>query len=149
MLRLRDIMTTDVVAVPPELSIRDAMVLLSERHMSGAPVVSGRKVVGVVSLTDLAEFVEVASQEPNALKDHTVSEVMNRKIFSLPPDTFVDKAADGMRTAEVHRVLVMDGESLIGLVTTRDIADAVADHQLTTRTYVFDRKAERDERGWE
>ena len=54
-----------------------------------------------------------------------------------------------MRTADVHRVLVMDGESLLGVVTTRDIADAVADHQLTTRRYVFDRKAARDERGWE
>lgn len=149
MLRLRDIMTTDVVAVPPELTIRDAMLVLSKHHVSGAPVVSGRKVVGVISLTDLAEFVEMPSPDPNALEEHTVSEVMNRKIFSLPPDTFVDKAADVMRTADVHRVLVMDGESLTGVVTTRDVADAVADHQLTTRTYVFDRKAERDERGWE
>lgn len=148
MLRLRDIMTTDVVAVPPELPIRDALVLLSGRHLSGAPVVSGRKVVGVVSLTDLAELVEMPSADPNVLDEHTVSEVMSRKIYSLSPDTFVDKAADFMRTADVHRLLVMDGESLIGLVTTRDIANAVADRQLMTRTYVFDRKAERDERGW-
>jgi CBS domain-containing protein len=141
-------MTTDVLAVPPELTIRDALVLLSMRHMSGAPVVSGRKVIGVVSLTDFAEFVELPSSDANLLEEHTVSEVMNRRIYSLPPDTFVDKAADFMRMADVHRVLVMDGESLIGLVTTRDIANAVADHQLATRTYVFDRKAERDDRGW-
>ena len=149
MLRLRDIMTTDVVAVPPELTIRDAMVLFTKRHVSSAPVVSGTDVVGVVSLTDLAELVEMPSPNANALDEHTVSEVMNRKIYSLPPDTLVDKAADFMRTADVHRVLVMDGESLLGVVTTRDIADAVADHQLTTRRYVFDRKAARDERGWE
>jgi CBS domain-containing protein len=149
MLRVRDIMTTDVVAMPPELTIRDALVLLSRRHLSGAPVVSGRNVVGVVSLTDLAEFVELPSPDANALEEHTVSEVMNRTVCSLPPDTLVDKAADVMRAADVHRVLVMDGESLIGLVTTRDIADAVADHQLTRRTYVFDRKAERDERAWD
>ena len=198
MLRLRDIMTTDVITVSPELTLRDAMALLAARHLSGAPVVSGKKVIGVVSLTDLAEFAaaepgvptahperseaegappqwvegeeapgsffaemwedagtdvaerfaEVESPEWNVLEAHTVSEAMSRTICSLPPDTFVDKAADFMRTAAVHRVLVMDGESLIGLVTTRDIANAVADHELTTRTYVFDRKAERDERGW-
>src|SRR5574338_1592264 len=56
MLRLRDIMTTDVVTVPPALTIRDAMALFATHHLSGAPVVSGRKVVGVVSLTDFAEF---------------------------------------------------------------------------------------------
>jgi CBS domain-containing protein len=148
MLRLRDIMTADVVAVPPELTIRDALVLFSKRHVSGAPVVSGRHVVGVVSLTDLAEVAEMPSPDSNPLDDRTVGEVMNRQVFSLPPDTFVDKAADVMRTADMHRVLVMDGDALIGLVTTRDLANAVADHQLTTRRYVFDRKAERDERGW-
>lgn len=149
MLRLRDIMTTEVVVVAPELTIRDAMVLFTTRHVSGAPVVSGRDVVGVVSMTDLAELAEMPSPDATALDDHVVSEVMSRKICALPPDTPIDKAANLMRTADVHRVLVMDGESLIGLVTSRDIADAVADHQLTTRTYVFDRKAERDERGWE
>ena len=56
MLRLRDIMTTDVVTVSPELTIRDAMALFATRHVSGAPVVSGKQVVGVVSLTHLAEF---------------------------------------------------------------------------------------------
>jgi len=125
MLRLRDIMTTDVVAVPPELTIRGALVLFSKHHVSGAPVVSGRNVVGVVSLTDLAEFAEMSSPGWNALDEQTVGEAMNRKICSLPSDTLVDNAADFMRAADVHRVLVMDGESLIGLVTSRDIADAV------------------------
>lgn len=199
MLRLRDIMTTDVVTVSPDLTLRDAMSLLSTRHVSGAPVVSGTKVIGVVSLTDLAEFAasepgvptarpqraeeewevptewvegeeapgnffaemwedagadvserfaEVTGPEWNVLEEHTVSEVMNRTLCSLPPDTLVDKAADFMRTAAVHRVLVMEGDALVGLVTTKDIADAVADHKLTNRTYVFGRKADFDERGW-
>ena len=56
MLRLRDIMTREVVTVTPELSLRDTMSLFATRHISGAPVVANGKVVGVVSLTDLAEF---------------------------------------------------------------------------------------------
>src|SRR5687767_504781 len=56
MLRLRDIMTREVVTVAPDLSVRDAMELLTSRHISGAPVLSNRKIVGVVSLTDLAEL---------------------------------------------------------------------------------------------
>ena len=42
MLRVRDIMSTDVVTVGPQTTIREAMELLTQRHMSGAPVVSGR-----------------------------------------------------------------------------------------------------------
>ena len=53
MLKLRDIMTRDVVSAAPDLTIREAMELLSERHVSGAPVVDGGKVVGVFSASDL------------------------------------------------------------------------------------------------
>ena len=70
MLRLRDIMTTDVLTVSPELTIRDAMALLSTRHVSGAPVVASGKVVGVLSGTDLLEFAAalpgVPSQRPES-----------------------------------------------------------------------------------
>lgn len=62
MLKLRDIMTRDVFTLSPETSLRDAAALLAEHHISGAPVVSGGKVVGVVSMTDLLDFQ--ASTEP-------------------------------------------------------------------------------------
>ena len=56
MLKLRDIMTRDVVTVDPQLSIRGAMELLATRHLGGVPVVSAGAVVGIISMTDLMEF---------------------------------------------------------------------------------------------
>jgi CBS domain-containing protein len=194
MLRLRDIMTTDVVTVGPELTIRDAMALFATRHVSGAPVVASGKVVGVISATDLMEFAaslpDVAAERPesdtedewtrvdeevpdddvsmayfaegwddagaegsermsdvsgwNALEDHTVGEAMTRSLFALGPDTAVELAADRMRTAGVHRVLVMQDEALLGIVTTKDISDTVADHKLTAHRFVFPTKGDRD-----
>ena len=191
MLRLRDIMTTELVTVSPELSLRDAMELLVSSHVSGAPVVAQRRVVGVVSVMDLLGFAAITpavsdeirldagleeiesdaehgeGDEPSArwfvemqgdeetdvaerfsemgdrraaldwFADHTVSEVMNDGVCSLPSNTRVDDAADFMRTAGIHRVLVMDDGALVGIVSMKDIADAVADHKLTERTYVF------------
>jgi CBS domain-containing protein len=191
MLRLRDIMTNEVVTVGPDLTLRDAMDLLTSRHISGAPVVVRGKVVGVVSLTDLAECAAatpgVPTQRPdvaewgeyenpadwiegdeppsaffaamyddagadvsermaqtmgpewNVLEEHTVGEAMNRKVASLSADTPVEHAAAVMQRAGIHRVLVMENGNLLGVVTTKDISDAVADHQLTKRVYVFDR----------
>jgi len=45
--RVRDLMTKDVIAIGPDVSIRDAMALLSSRHISGAPVTAGGKIVEV------------------------------------------------------------------------------------------------------
>ena len=67
MLRLRDIMATDVVAILSDASVRDAMELLSRHHVSGAPVVDGSTLVGVVSATDLMEFAAALSGVPTAL----------------------------------------------------------------------------------
>jgi CBS domain-containing protein len=198
MLRLRDIMTTDLVTVDPNLTIREEMDTFAARRISGAPVVAGGVVVGVVSATDLLQFaaslpgvptqrdlahdplddvsgddIEMANMLPehrdepaavfftdlwddagatvvermavpttaewNSLEEHTVSEAMTRApVHSLTPETFVTMAADYMRRAKIHRVLVMTGRKLVGLVTTSDISNAVADGKLTVHTYVFE-----------
>lgn len=195
MLRLQDIMTKDVVTVSPELSLRDAMELLTREHISGAPVVARGRVVGVISLTDLAEFAaatpgvptqrpelaewgefenpadwldddelpaaaffaeqwedagsdvlqrieNVAGPEWNVLEEHTVGEAMTRVVMSLTPETPVEHAATVMRRASIHRVLVMENNHLLGVVSTKDISDAVADHRFSERVYVFGHPAE-------
>lgn len=147
MLKLSEIMTTDVTAASPDLTLREAMELLSSQHISGAPVMVGQKVVGVFSATDLLTFlvdldgaeasVEFTKRRRTPLEEVTVSEVMTRTVHSLPPDCFVDKAAEYMRDASIHRVLVMDGDRLLGIVSTTDVAAAVAEHKIRSRTYVF------------
>lgn len=191
MLRLRDIMTRDVITIAPEASLRDAMELFSRHHISGAPVVSGQKVVGVISATDILDFVRNAArpdgdqpasevreewpdpelwdgediptsallaaiwsqEEPEVDRDgdgqpdsprdpldaHTVSEAMTYGIYALPPTAHVPLAAEHMRAADVHRLLVMEDGQLVGIVTTMDLVQAVADRRLERRTYVFNR----------
>ena len=191
MLRVRDIMTADVVAVSPELTLREAMELLVRQHVSGAPVVAGGKVVGVVSATDLMAFAastpgvpsgwevqaewderdddlapvdededlpayyftdlwadagaevggrfeSTAGPEWNVLEEHTVAEAMTvGPVFALPPTAPVAEAADRMSRTAVHRLFVMDGGELKGVVSAMDITRTVANHGIATRTYVF------------
>jgi CBS domain-containing protein len=196
MLRLRDIMTTDLITLDPDITLREAMDVLVSKRISGAPVVAGDEVIGVISATDLLQFaaalpgvptqreltrdlyddVETAdtateadpdddpagvyftelwddvgatvvermsgptNAEWNSLEEHTVSEAMtSAPVHALPPETLVTAAADYLRRTNIHRVLVMTGRKLLGVVTTSDITDAVADGKLTAHTYVFER----------
>jgi CBS domain-containing protein len=61
---VRDIMSRELVTLNPESSLRDAMELLAERHISGAPVVAGAGVVGVVSASDVLSFEAAAPTVP-------------------------------------------------------------------------------------
>lgn len=56
MSKVRDWMSTDVVTVAPDLTLRSAAELLATRHIGGAPVVAGSRVVGVVSMSDVLSF---------------------------------------------------------------------------------------------
>lgn len=202
MLRLRDIMTTDLVTMSPGTSVRDAMDVLGRHHLSGAPVVAGGKLVGVVSTTDLMAFASalpgvpterdttddplewpdlpavddvdsgleppsayfsalwddagadvttrmasLSGPEWNALEEHDVGDVMTRApLATLGPGADVHAAADLMRRRGIHRVLVTEGDTLVGIVSALDITRAVADRKLTERTYVFDRPLRFDTR---
>jgi CBS domain-containing protein len=54
--RVGDVMTTDVVCVAPDLSVRDAMGIMTERRIRHLPVVLDRRVIGVVSIGDLVRW---------------------------------------------------------------------------------------------
>lgn len=181
MAKLRDIMVDDIVTVSPDATLREVAELLAEHAISGAPVVSGGRVLGVISATDIIEFE--SSTEPLAARDdeedeviwepdeedeeraaepppafftelwstagedilerfaerratgdpldlRVAADVMTRNIRSLPPDTELAEAADYMLRTGVHRILVMEGERLEGLVTTTDFVRAVAERRI-------------------
>ena len=64
MLRLSEIMTKDVVVTTPEMTLREAAELFATHHISGAPVVNGTHVVGVVSAADILELAATARGVP-------------------------------------------------------------------------------------
>jgi len=53
---VRDIMSTEVLVLSPDLTLRDAIELLAARHITGAPVVAGDRVIGVISANDVLAF---------------------------------------------------------------------------------------------
>jgi CBS domain-containing protein len=55
-LTVRDIMSTGVLTLSPDLTVRDAIELLAARHITGAPVVAGGQVVGGISANDVLAF---------------------------------------------------------------------------------------------
>jgi CBS domain-containing protein len=66
MLRLRDIMTAEVVTLSPALSLGGALRVLARHRLGGAPVVTAGQVVGVVSAPELARFAAAVVADARA-----------------------------------------------------------------------------------
>jgi len=74
MLRIRDIMTRQVITLEPQMTLREAMEILSDQHVSGAPVVSGSRVVGVISAGDLLSFAAAPPPEEDRRTEPTLAD---------------------------------------------------------------------------
>ena len=154
--RVRDLMKTSVRSVTPEMSLVELEGLLLRERIGGAPVVEGGAVVGIVSRSDIVKHLqveqsqaEVASAfylEPFDAEDAdardservagavasrrrsaTVGDVMSRDLIRVGPDESVERAARLMLERRVHRLLVMEGDALVGLVSVLDMVQLVAD----------------------
>lgn len=72
-----------------------------------------------------ARFRGVSGPEWDVLEEHTVAEAMSRRLCGLPPEATLRDAAAFVLRARIHRVLVMDGERLYGVVSTTDVLRGV------------------------
>jgi CBS domain-containing protein len=87
---------------------------------------------------DVAErFRANGSPEWDVLGEHTVDEAMSRGVLAVRPSSAIQTAAELMKARGAHRVLVIDRDQLVGIVTTMDITRAVAEHRLHERHYVW------------
>lgn len=140
-MKVRDVMTSDPIVVPPETPLRDVARILAERRISGLPVCEGDRCIGIVSEEDLLPkqagrvltghsllgMILGESEAPEAWRRRSATTA--RQAMSAPPitiglDASVREAAALMVRRDVNRLPVVDGDRLVGIVTRADLVRA-------------------------
>ena len=117
-------MQTGLMTVTPETPLADVQRMFVEEEIHGAPVVDDEGVVrGVVSSLDLLR--DSAELEGRGGSELTATDAMTRELVSVTSDTPVAEIAQKMRLQHIHRVLVIDDEQLVGVVTSFDLLRAL------------------------
>lgn len=154
----RDVMEPHVVTVTPDTTLAELADLLIGKRIGGVPVVQHDTVVGMVSRSDFArvvsldrtlagliaegdwqeEFAPGAAPEPTrlpaqlatAMEGRTVRQAMVSAPVTVSPDTPIDAVARVLVTHHLHRVLVVEGQTLRGVISAFDIVRLVASRRL-------------------
>jgi CBS domain-containing protein len=141
-MKIRDVMTTDVITVKPEDRFKDIVELLLVKGVSGLPVVDAAgAVVGMVTEADvvakgayagrrraLAVLSDLlAGRDPHWTRKAAglcAAELMNTPVRTASPDDDVRVAARAMLELRLKRLPVVDDGRLIGIVSRPDLLRA-------------------------
>jgi Zn-dependent protease len=124
-IKVKDIMTKDVHTLDANTTAAqciDAMFML--KHL-GYPVMEGGKMAGIVTLTDVSR-VPVEARATTPIKD-----VMTRKVITLKPDDDAFTALQKLSTNKIGRLVVMEGDRIVGIVSRTDMLKALELYEVT------------------
>lgn len=141
-LRVGDIMQADWPTLAPDQNVEDTIKLFAESGISGAPVVEGDRLVGIVTEGDLIfrdadikapGFLDILGgiiplgnweeyrEETLKSAGVTVAEVMTKEVTTVTPDTPLAEAATTMADRRVKILPVVEEGRLRGVITRMDI----------------------------
>ncbi len=128
-------MSSPVHQLAPTATLQQAADTLRKLRISSLAVTEGDSLRGVISRTDLLrvglrEAVAANSSALLELPDGNVGDAMSRDVLTVSLNDPLSKAASMMVEKEFHRVFATNGERLVGVVSTRDVMQALSDHRV-------------------
>lgn len=121
---VREHMDTYVHTLRPEMPVLDAIDLLLDKHVTGAPVVTpdGR----LVGLLDERECLQLIAEGDHAERPAgTVADYMIKDVQTVEADMDIYYVAGRFLASQARRFPVVDGKRLIGAITRYDILRAI------------------------
>lgn len=138
-MRVRDVMTSNVKTVKYTDSVRNFLDCLGEYEISGMPVVDDDgRILGVATMTDVGkgvqdpplateadrDFYEDNDIQGGSLDSAKVADIMTEHVVTVEPSTQLAELAKLMSESGIHRVFVVSGEEIVGVVTSLDMVRA-------------------------
>ena len=119
-MQVKDIMTKDVITVNSDDTVLHVAKLMTNYNIGCIPVVeSGNKVLGVITDRDIVIAMAKYNRDP----ENTLAvNIMTSGVYSVKPDADLSQALDLMKKQQIRRLPVIEGESLLGMLSLGDVA---------------------------
>lgn len=122
------IMTTDLITINHTNSLWDAEKLFEKHKIRHIPVVSNKKIIGILSLTDLLRisFVDTYGEDDSQVDTAvynmlSIEQVMVKDPVHISPSLSIKEVTELLAKKEFHALPVVDNGELVGIVTTTDL----------------------------
>ena len=118
-LTIEEVMTKDVISLPPKTTVEELEKMMIKGHHVGYPVVDEKgKLIGIVTFEDMIKV------PPEKRSETRVEEIASKKLIIAYPDESVLEAYKKMMKYKIGRILIVEKENptkLIGIITRTDV----------------------------
>ena len=122
MIKIKSIMSGDVITISEDAGIREAAKLMAAKDISCLVVAKEKKPLGIINENDL-----VRAATDKRLQKMSVKDIMHKKYKEITPKEKFYKVEHLFNKSKVNRFLVVENSSLVGLITDTDIVNATRD----------------------
>ena len=123
MTTVQDVMSAQLVSISATASVAEAATIMGERQIGSILVLEGESLAGIFTERDI---VRALSQHHDAA-GHPLGDWMTRDPVTVTSDTPVQDALDRMLSGGFRHLPVMEGDSVIGVVSIRDLSRATSE----------------------
>lgn len=125
MLYAKDIVETDFISLAPDTNALDAAKLMAKKHRGFAIVVSNDRPTGVATEWDYLSKIVALEKDPGKIK---LAEIMSENVFSVKAGDGIDYVSKLMSEKGIRRVIVLDGDTLLGVITSKTVLSRLEDY---------------------
>lgn len=119
-LKIKDVMTTNILSVGPDSSLREIQGIMKENGITGVPVTQGRRLLGMVSMDDILRALDGGYIEESAERH------MSRNLIVLEDDMPLSFGISYLDKYKFGRFPILSKEKeLVGILTSRDVIVAL------------------------
>jgi len=131
MAQIRDIMQKNVITIEHDKTAHDAACLISEKDISFLVIMKDDVPIGVLTESD---FVKRLCARDKKASEVIISEIMSNKFRWVNPETEIEDAIQKMLNNNIRRLLILDDDKLIGVLTQTDLTEFLRNKLLVDQT---------------
>ena len=124
-LNVKDLMTKDIICIPPSSTLLDASKLMKEKRISALPIMKGGDLKGIITTTDILNIY--SEKEEQGLDPWIpIKEFMISPVQTINENESIKKASEMMKGKKIHHLLVKDdNDKVVGIISSLDITKAL------------------------
>ena len=131
MTQVRDIMEKNVITIDESKNALDASIILKEKEISFLVILKDGKPEGIVSERDIVRKIAAKDIKSSQIQ---LKAIMSKNFKWVEPETEIEHAVQKMLNNNIRRLIVLEDEKLVGVITQTNLAEVLRSKLLINAT---------------